>query len=155
MTRKIDKHMVWAAVTMAAAIAVGVSGLVFCLKMAKSEVNTSHVDWVETARNQPLQPCFKNHIHARVQYHNSLKQEDLSSEELAEYSEAGQIIPEGPHEGVIVPERCFAVADGYYGFTVTFWERPKDADRHFDMSIPFWTGPEGSLAPVASTDDQG
>lgn len=111
--------------------------------------------WVEIARNQPLEPCFKNHISARLHYVGMLERENMSDDELAKYVEAGQVIPEGPHEGVIVPEDCFAVSDGYSGFAVTFWERPKDADRHFDMSIPFWTGPEVGLAPVASTDDQG
>ena len=100
-------------------------------------VATDQPDWAEISRDQVLQPCFGNAAMVNLQAKVFADQLGLDDEARAALAEAGRIIPEGHHEGIVVPERCFAVASGLGGLNVTFWQRP-DADGDTDMSIPYW-----------------
>lgn len=101
-------------------------------------------DLVREAREANLAPCFADV--ALVHIYSTLfrAQDDLSDDELAELEKAGRIITGGHHKGIIVPENCFAVASGLYGFNTTFWQRPYHGGQ-YDMSIPYWNPVEDQI----------
>lgn len=94
-------------------------------------------DWVAYARANDLKPCWSDVILVRL--HNLIVKEGstLSEAEKAEAIEDGRVITSGHHKDIVVPKYCFAVGDGRYAFTVTFWQRPYQ-NGEFDMSIPYW-----------------
>jgi hypothetical protein len=94
-------------------------------------------DWVAYARANDLKPCWSDVVLVRL--HNLIVKEGstLSEEEKAEAIEDGRVITSGHHKDIVVPKNCFAVGDGRYAFTVTFWQRPYQ-NGEFDMSIPYW-----------------
>jgi hypothetical protein len=101
-------------------------------------------DWVEMAREAELTPCFYNIVMARLYWEaHSAQYEMTHDEKVARYG-ADRIITSGHHKSVVVPENCFAVTTGLYGFSITFWQRPL-VDGKRDMSIPYWNPPENPI----------
>lgn len=94
-------------------------------------------DWVAYARANDLKPCWSDVILLRLHNLTIKEGSSLSGEEKAAAIEDGRVITSGHHKDIVVPKHCFAVGDGRYAFTVTFWQRPYE-DGEFDMSIPYW-----------------
>jgi len=98
-------------------------------------------EWVDLARDAPLQPCFGSP--ADVQLAATLFEADqaLPRETGGDDASANQIIPSGPFEGMVIPKHCFAVQTGYYGFATEFWLRPRNPDNSVNYDIPYWNPP--------------
>ena len=94
-------------------------------------------EWIAHARSVELTPCFPDAT--RVWLFNQIfeDQRALPEDEKAALYEAGRMVTGGHNKGVAVPENCFAVANGLFGFNITYWQRPR-VNGQPDMSIPYW-----------------
>lgn len=118
-----------------AIFAMGV-GATLAYQWASPDERTAE-DWVAEARAATLTPCFSDLILVRL--NNQILEERFERIEAgrADDVDPERIITGGHHKGHVVPENCFAVATGLYGFNITFWQRPY-RNGAYDMSIPYW-----------------
>lgn len=120
-------------------------GILIVLAFAlRPEPEKTAEDLVQEVRKTSLAPCFPNVAFVHIYSALFRAQDDLSDDELAQFKKAGRIITGGHHKGIVVPENCFAVASGLYGFNTTFWQRPYHGGQ-YDMSIPYWNPVEDQI----------
>tara|TARA_Y100000815_G_C13314099_1_gene489720 strand:- start:962 stop:1408 length:447 start_codon:yes stop_codon:yes gene_type:complete len=114
---------------------------------------TRDPNWIEQARETKLTPCFYNMVMTRLYWEEHAQQYEMTYAEKAELYGAARVIDSGTHKDVVVPEECFAVATGLYGFNITFWQRPR-IDGQYDMSIPYWTPAPDQMSAASYTTDE-
>lgn len=115
----------------------GLIGSWLTFAYAKAPETRTPDEWVEYARERELTPCFSDLILARLYIEAFKDQGELSEAEKIDRYGPDRIITGSHHKGIVVPEDCFAVANGLFGFNVTFWRRPYQSGG-YDMSIPYW-----------------
>lgn len=92
------------------------------------------MDWVSTARNQSLRPCFADPSDVAMEAAFQRWEDAYKQEKGAEYKPLRAVIPDGMFAGEQVMDTCFAVEDRLG--RVTFWQRPYvDGDI---VDVPFW-----------------
>ena len=103
----------------------------------KPPASRSAEEWIAHAKEIELTPCFPDAT--RVWLFNQVFEEQraLPDAEKAALYAAGRVVTGGHNKGVAVPENCFAVANGLFGFNITYWQRPYVNGKP-DMSIPYW-----------------
>jgi hypothetical protein len=115
-----------------------IAGVFAYFAIQPADTPQSPEGWVEMAREAELTPCFYNIVMARLYWQQHADLHELSLDEKVERFGVDRVIDSGSHKDVVVPEECFAVATGLYGFNITFWQRPRTGTE-YDMSIPYWT----------------